>query len=85
MCSAPHWLMVSSLMVPLSHRASISFCALAAKKKASLGVSSSLPLFVFIVTVSCEDENNNLSVVDFIHKAVFLRNMTAPLIGTITT
>ena len=50
-----------------------------------LQLSSVLSLLVFIVTVSCEDEDNDFGVVDFIHKAVFLRNMTAPLIGTIAT
>lgn len=44
-----------------------------------------LSLLVFIVTVSSENENNNLGVIDFIHKAVLLCYMAAPLICTITT
>ena len=85
MCSAPHWLMVSSLMVPLSHRASISFCALAAKKKTSLGVSSSLPLFVFVMSVGGKDKDDDLGVVDFIHETVSLSYMATPLIGAVAS
>lgn|GEM_PF-6643423 len=47
--------------------------------------NSFFSLLVFIVTVSSEDEDYDLGVIDFIHKAVLLCYMAAPLIGTITT
>lgn len=42
-------------------------------------------LFVFVMPVGGEDKDNHFRVIYLIYEAVFLRDMAAPLIGTITT
>ena len=41
-------------------------------------------LLVIVMTIGCEDKNNNLSLMNLINKPVLLRNSPTPLPGPIS-